>query len=144
MTISTDEKIAIHELGARIYLHLDAEDAEGFASLFASDGVFVAPYGEFEGPDAVLTFIRSHIAAGKEDGVRHVLSNQIVDPHEDGARFRFYILKMNIATGPVAIATAAGDCIVTKTADGWRFKRFQLHIDPAMFGVAKPVVSNAA
>ena len=51
---------------------------------------------------------------------------------------------MNIAAGPVAIATAGGDCIVRRTAEGWRFKRFELSIDPAMFGNAKPALSHAA
>lgn len=141
MTITTDDKIAIHELAARTYIGLDSEDAAGFAAGFADDGVFVAPYGEFVGPAAVEEFITRHIAAGKEDGVRHFLTNQLVESHEEGARYRFYILKENIATGPVAIATAGGDCIVRRTADGWRFKRFQLTIDPAMFGEAKPVVA---
>ena len=144
MTITTDDRIAIHELVARTYIGLDNEDAAGFASTFADDGVFVAPYGEFEGPAAVRSFIESHIAAGKEDGVRHFLTNHLIEEHEEGARFRFYIIKMNIAIGPVAIATAGGDCIVRRTADGWRFKRFQLQIDPAMFGDAKPGISKAA
>lgn len=144
MAITMDDKIDIQELCGRTYIGLDNEDAAGFAAGFADDGVFVAPYGEFVGPAAVKEFITGHIAAGKEDGVRHFLTNHVIDAHEDGARYRFYIIKMNIAVGPVAIATAGGDCIVKRTAQGWRFKRFQLIIDPAMFGDAKPVVGPAA
>lgn len=144
MPISTDDKIEIHELCARIYLCIDGNDAAGFAAGFSSDGTFVAPYGEFTGTDDVRKFMEQHIAAGKEDGVRHIITNQIVEDHEVGARYQFYILKMNIAEGPVAIATAAGDCLVTRTPDGWRFRRFQLNIDPAMFGDAKPALSQAA
>lgn len=144
MPLTTDDKIEILELTARTYIGLDGEDAAGFAAGFADDGVFVAPYGEFVGPAAVEDFIVKHIAAGKEDGVRHFLTNHVIDAHEDGARYRFSILKMNVAIGPVAIATAGGDCIVRRTGSGWRFKRFQLNIDPAMFGEAKPVVGPAA
>ncbi len=144
MTITTDDRIAIHELVARTYIGLDSEDAATFAGTFADDGVFVAPYGEFAGPVAVQGFIEQHIAAGKEDGVRHFLTNHVVDEHADGARLRFYIIKMNIAVGPVAIATAGGDCIVKRVGDGWLFKRFQLLIDAAMFGDAKPAISKAA
>lgn len=103
MTITTDDKIEVQELAARAYIGLDSEDAAGFAAGFADDGVFVAPYGEFVGPAAVKDFITRHIAAGKEDGVRHFLTNHVIDAHEDGARYRFYITKMNIATGPVAM-----------------------------------------
>lgn len=144
MSITTEDKVAIHELCAKIYLCIDGNDAEGFADGFSSDGTFVAPYGEFTGTDAVRTFMEKHIAAGKEDGVRHIITNQIVEDHEVGARYQFYILKMNITEGPVGIATAAGDCLVTRTADGWRFKRFQLSIDPAMFSDNKPALSKAA
>lgn len=144
MTLTTEDKVEIQELCARIYLCIDGNDPAGFAAGFAADGTFVAPYGEFTGTDAVRTFMVQHIAAGKEDGVRHFITNQIVDAHDDGAHYRFYILKMNIATGPVAIASAAGDSIVVKTADGWRFKRFQLIIDPAMFGADKPALARAA
>ena len=144
MVLTTDDKIAIHELCARVYLCIDGNDAEGFAAGFSSDGTFVAPYGEFTGTDAVREFMEHHIAAGKEHGVRHLITNQVVEEHETGARYLFYILKMNIAQGPVAIATAAGDCLVARTEAGWRFKRFQLSIDPAMFGNAKPALSQAA
>lgn len=144
MTFTMSDKIEIQELCARIYLCIDGNDAAGFAAGFAADGTFVAPYGEFTGTDAVRSFMEAHIAAGKEDGVRHFITNQVIDEHGDGARYRFYILKMNIATGPVAIASAAGDAIVVKTAEGWRFHRFQLIIDPAMFGSEKPALSKAA
>lgn len=140
MTIPTDDKIEIQELCARIYLAIDGNDAAGFAAGFAADGTFVAPYGEFTGTDAVRSFMEDHIAAGKEDGVRHFITNQVIDPQADGARYRFYILKMNIATGPVAIASAAGDAVVVKTPEGWRFQRFQLMIDPAMFGSEEPAL----
>lgn len=144
MTLNIQDKIEIQELCARIYLCIDGQDAAGFAAGFDPQGTFVAPYGEFTGTDAVRTFMEHHIAAGKEDGVRHFITNQIVDPHADGAHYRFYILKMNIAMGPVAIASAAGDAIVVKTTEGWRFKRFQLIIDPAMFGAEKPALAKAA
>src|SRR3546814_10451134 len=71
------------------------------------------------------------IAAGKENGVRHIVTNHIVEAHEGEARYRFYIIKMNVAAGPVAIATAAGDCLVSIVDGEWRFSRFQLTIDPA-------------
>ena len=144
MTITGDDKLAIQELCARTYLAVDGNDAAGFANCFAPDGIFVAPYGEFAGTEMIRTFMEGHIAAGKENGVRHIVTNHVVEPHEKGARYRFYILKMNVAAGPVAIATAAGDCIVTRSDGEWRFGRVQLAIDPAMFGDQKPALARAA
>lgn len=140
MTLTIADKIEIQELSSQIYICLDGKDAPGFASFFADDGAFVAPYGDFVGPEAVKDFIAKHIAAGKEDSVRHFLSNHLVEAHDEGARHRFYIHKIDVAVGPVAIATAGGDCLVKRTKDGWRFKQFKLSIDPAMFGDAKPLV----
>ena len=137
MALSPADKLEIHELGTRVYYGTDTEDAALFASYFSDDGVFVAPYGEFKGPKAIEEFMIKHIAGGKEDGVKHFLTNIAIDEHPEGARFRFYILKMNVATGPTNIATASGDCIVKKTGAGWRFKKFQLSIDPAMFANKK-------
>ena len=137
MALSVADRLDIQELGTRIYYGTDTQDAGIFASYFSEDGVFVAPYGEFTGPKAVKEFMTGHIANGKEDGVKHFLTNFAIDEHPEGARFRFYILKMNVAVGPTNIATAHGDCIVKKTSAGWRFKRFQLSIDPAMFANKK-------
>lgn len=137
MALTAADKLEIHELGTRVYYGTDTKDAALFAFYFSEDGVFVAPYGEFTGPQAIEKFMIGHIAAGKEDGVKHFLTNIAIDEHPDGARFRFYILKMNVVSGPTNIATASGDCIVKRTAAGWRFKRFQLSIDPAMFANKK-------
>jgi hypothetical protein len=144
MPLSASDKLEIHELTTRIYREVDADkkSAAGFASYFAQDGVFVAPYGEFTGPAKVQAFMESHIAAGKEDGVRHYLTNISVDEHEVGARVQFYVLKLNIAVGPVGIASAAGDCLVKRTPQGWRFHRFNLTIDPAMFDARKPALTS--
>ena len=133
MTIGPDDKLQIHELGAKFYVYLDAENPAGVAALFSDDGVFVAPYGEFTGPQAVQGFLESHVAAGKEDGVKHFITNLVVEATAEGARLTFYILKMGVVTGPTLIATASGDCTVQKVGDDWRFTRFELAIDPAMF-----------
>lgn len=144
MTITVQDKLGIRELCARIYLCIDGNDAAGFADGFLPDGTFVAPYGEFTGTEAVRKFMEDHIAAGKEDGVRHFISNEIVEEHQDGALYRFYILKMNVAAGPVAIATAVGESVAAKHDGKWLFKRFELTIDPAMFGQEKPALSRTA
>src|SRR3546814_12109692 len=108
MTISSDDKIAIHELCARTYLAIDGNDAGGFANCFAPDGIFVAPYGEFAGSEAIRTFMERHIAAGKENGVRHIVTNHIVEAHEREARSRFHIIKMHVTGGSGGTSTAPG------------------------------------
>ncbi len=130
MSISTQDKFDIHELLTRAYLFLDAQNDAGWASCFAEDGAFVAPYGEYTGRPAVQQFIKGHIEKGKESGVRHFLTNLCVEESKaGGVRVLFYIIKMKVKVAPEIDATAAGDCLVTRTAEGWLFKKFQLHID---------------
>lgn len=134
MTITSDDKIAIQELCNKIYLCLDAKDASGFTSGFVPDGIFATSYGDFEGAEKVRVFIESQIAAGKEDGVRHIVTNPIVEAHEAGARYRASLIKLNVAVGPSFLGTAVVDAVVVRATGGWRFQRLELSIDTAMLG----------
>ena len=137
MTINAEEKAEIQELASNFYLFLDAENAPGLASLFASDGKFVAPYGTFEGPAKIEAFFASHIAAGNEDGVKHFITNFVIEETAGGARLRFYILKMGVRVGPSLIATASGDCLVKSQGGRWLFEKLEFRVDLAAFANTK-------
>lgn len=127
--IDTQTRLDAIDLFSRLYIEVDSENAAGWAQFFAEDGVFVAPYGEYPGRKAVQEFMEEHVRQGKEKGVRHFLTNFVTDAQGADCRVRFYILKLNVAVGPGFIATAGGDAVVRKTADGWRIARFKLAID---------------
>ncbi len=129
MSLSADDKLAIHELITHLYQRIDAQDAAGFADDFTEDGVFRAPYGDFKGHAKVQKFMEDHIAAGQEDGVRHFVSNFAVAPDGIDALVKFYILKLKVANGPSFVATADGVFKVRKTFKGWRISEFALNID---------------
>lgn len=120
MSLTAEDKIAIHELITELYKRIDAEDAAGVAADFTDDGVFRAPYGDFKGHAEVQKFMESHIAAGREDGMRHFVTNLSVEPAGTDAVVKFYILKLKVATGPSFVATADGTFQVKKTAKGGR------------------------
>ena len=129
MSLTADDKLAIHELITELYQRIDAQDAAGFASGFADDGVFRAPYGDFKGHAAVQKFMEEHIAAGQENGVRHFVTNLKVAPAGAEAVVQLYILKLKVATGPSFVATADGTFRVKKTTKGWRIAEFALNMD---------------
>jgi ketosteroid isomerase-like protein len=129
MNLLAEDKLAIHELITELYIRIDAQDAAGFAEKFAEDGVFRAPYGDFKGHAKVQKFMEDHIAAGQEDGVRHFVTNLVVEPAGAEATVKFYILKLKVATGPSFVATADGTFRVKKTSQGWRIAEFALNVD---------------
>ena len=137
MTINAEVKNEIQELAANFYLFLDAENAPGVASLFAGDGKFVSPYGTVQGPAKIEEFFIRHIAAGNENGVKHFITNFVVEPTGSGARLRFYILKMGVAVEPTLIATASGDCLVKSQGGRWLFEKLEFKVDLAIFADRK-------
>ena len=129
MSLTAEDRLAIHELTTRVYLAIDAEDARAWGDCFAEDGAFVAAYGEWHGRAAVQEFMANHIKKGKEAGVRHFLTNFCVTERDDGAQAQFYILKMNVGAAPAIVATAGGTVVVKRVGGQWLFARFQLDID---------------
>lgn len=129
MALNAEDRLNIHQLTSTAYQAIDSENAAGWAGCFSEDGKFVAAYGEWTGRAAIEDFMAEHINKGKEAGVRHYLTNFEVLDEGDGARVRFYILKISVGDTPGIIATAAADSLVCRTDGMWRFSRFQLDID---------------
>jgi hypothetical protein len=104
MGISNLDKRDIEEALFRLYAALDDHRPEGFAGAFSPEGTFQSRYGVYKGHDAIAAFIRSHIAAGAEDGARHLLSNFIIDEEGSGAVARCYLVKFRYDETRVWIA----------------------------------------
>lgn len=132
MSIDPATKQAARELITRLYLMLDSENAEGFASYFAEGGTFVTPYGKFTGRSAVEKFMREHIGTGAEAGVRHYLTNFIVDGSDEDIRVRFYILKMRVDPVCELVRTASGECVVIKNRGDLQIEHYRLSIDEGL------------
>lgn len=117
---------------AKQYLAIDSEDAAGFAAFFTPDGIFSAPYGDFAGREAIQQFMQHHIDSGAEAGVRHYLTNFIVEKEGDAHRVRFYILKMRVRDTCGIIRTAAGDSLIEVEGGQMLIRRFKLTIDAGL------------
>src|SRR5690606_25239228 len=95
-----DDRAAIVDLQARYVMAMDYFDADGYAAVFAEDGVLDWARGIVEGRDAIREFMasgtydltRGAAEAKTPDGrdwpstVRHLITNQVIDVDGDKAR----------------------------------------------------------
>ncbi|WP_131738412.1 nuclear transport factor 2 family protein [Actinomadura roseirufa] len=133
MSLSLEDKIAIQELANTHVKHLDAHDVDAWTGLWIPGGTFEATYGTFEGHEAIKEFILGHIAAGKEDGARHVMTNFVIEGDGDRATVYSLVVKLQVAQPPFIIATGVYNDVVVRTGEGWRFESRKLDVDPGVF-----------
>lgn len=136
MSLSIDDKLAIQELSNTHTKHLDAHEVDAWANCWIPDGKFIATYGTFTGHDEIKEFLRNHIAAGKEEGARHVLTNYVIEGDGDRATVYALVVKLQVEKPPHIIATGVYNDVVVHTADGWKFESRQLDVDKGVFAAA--------
>lgn len=133
MDLSPEDRAAIAELNSRFFFALDAHDVDAWSATFTDDGVFASPYGEFPGHDERSRFLRGHIDAGREDGTRHMTVNFAIEGSGTNVTMRSYVVKIQVEQSPCIVASGVYEDVLVRTADGWRFARRSLSIDPGAF-----------
>lgn len=129
MHVTTDDIVAIQNLAASFYRALDSKDADAYGAFLTDDAVMVHPFGQTAGKEAILEWVRQHIAQGNEDAARHCITNPLVEPHPDGALFSCYVIRMRVDVAPPMIGSGGLEIICVKTADGWRVKHKTISVD---------------
>ncbi|MER8162558.1 nuclear transport factor 2 family protein [Streptomyces sp. GbtcB6] len=128
--LTFEAEAAVRALPARMYVALDSHDVTGYAGLFTEDGRLDTPFGKPNSRAEIFEWTDGYISEGNEDGVRHFITNIIVDPHPDGARLRCYIQKWKVDVGPTALGTGSLDIIAVREGSEWRIKSNTISIDP--------------
>ena len=104
-----DDRAAIVDLQARYVLAMDYFDAEGYAAVFAEDGVLDWARGPVVGRQAIHDFMatgtydftRGAPEVKTEEGknwpstVRHLITNQVIDVEGDTAKAVTYWIQFN-------------------------------------------------
>src|SRR5690606_17928375 len=104
-----DDRAAIVDLQARYVMAMDYFDADGYAAVFAPDGVLDWARGPVEGRAAIHEFMasgtydltRGAAEAKTPDGrdwpstVRHLITNQVIEVDGDKARALTYWIQFN-------------------------------------------------
>lgn len=129
MSLSFEDEFAIQSLAAKMYWGLDSKDPTQFSQVFAEDGKWLYPFGEAHGRDKIKAWVEDQIAAGRVGDGRHVMTNQVVEPHPDGALLKCYVTKVIDNTTPPTVATGHVRIIAARESDSWRFKEMKVMID---------------
>ena len=104
-----DDRAAIVDLQGRYVMAMDYFDADGYAAVFAEDGVLDWARGIVEGREAIREFMatgtydltRGAAEAKTPDGrewpstVRHLITNQVIEVDGDKARALTYWIQFN-------------------------------------------------
>ena len=104
-----EDRAAIVDLQGRYVMAMDYFDADGYAAVFAEDGVLDWARGVVEGRDAIREFMASgtydltrgatevQTPDGKDwpSTVRHLITNQVIDVDGDTARAFTYWIQFN-------------------------------------------------
>ena len=117
--LTAQDLVEIQQLYAKYNWALDSGDAEGYASTFTPDGVF----NNNAGHDAIVKFANT-FHGGMGAHVRHWNTNLLITPSAAGASGQVYLVLVDFASKPPSIVTSASySDELTKTAQGWRFKK---------------------
>lgn len=110
----------ITDLYARYSHAFDEGDGEAVAQLFTVDGVFArAGADPVVGRESLAGFVNA--AAGR--GMRHIVSNILIEPTDTGARGKAYALALLVGATDLRLATFGRyDDEFANTPDGWRFQ----------------------
>jgi hypothetical protein len=121
MTLTPLDYVEIRQLAARYGHAVDqgADDGYAYADLFAEGATF----GQTTGRDNLATLAK-RTAKGPQTAW-HFILNHVIEPTEDGAKGRQYLVHLQYGDGDKPNAVWNGghyEDTYVKTPDGWRFK----------------------
>lgn len=119
MALSTDDRLAIHELYARYNHAIDSGDSEAWAGCFTADGVFESGRGSFRGSEQLIAFAQGFAERTK---ARHWTNNLILDETPEGVAGKCYLMLYRLGEGaPDIMASGLYHDTLTQAPEGWRF-----------------------
>ena len=125
-----EDKLAIQELIARYNFALNFGDIEGWVNCFSEDGVFDCPFAVFKGHTALRQYITERTAERRENPVRHLATNIIVEVQGDHASAQFYLLTLQVRPeGIQLLTTGVYHDQVRKINGSWRFSYRKVQLD---------------
>ncbi|HEY3941543.1 MAG TPA: nuclear transport factor 2 family protein [Acidimicrobiales bacterium] len=130
MPLDSGELVAIHQLYASYSFASDHGDGDAYAACFTPDGSFDMPGRHLQGADELLASTGAGRDPGAPVGIRHILSNIVVDGEGDKATGRAYVTL--VGTAPTGIVMTGEYEDQLQRLDGqWRFSARRFTPDAA-------------
>ena len=126
MPVSTDDYVSISDFLGRYCWRVDAGDEEGWAALWAEDGVFAGVMPEpVVGREALKAIPRNAFASSKGTLRHHVgsLNCDYEGAGKDVAIARYYNLVTNWLQGGAFTCLAASTVRLLRNGDSWLIAR---------------------
>jgi hypothetical protein len=123
MTLSTEDRLDIHELYGRYCQTRDSGDVEGWLDCFSENAIFATPMGRFTG----LSEIREY-AEKPVDSNRHWVGNIVIYEEAGAVKGSCYLQLVQPKVGKILITGIYHDTL-TKTSKGWCFSHREIEID---------------
>lgn len=129
--LGTEDRLEILELYARYCHFFDAGEADRLAGLFTPDGNFKVLLAggalgrEIRGAEELAANVRKgHEGPYKTRGIRHQVSNIIVEANDTGAEGTAYAAVIRVGDQQPAQIVTTGRLVdeFSKGANGWRFR----------------------
>lgn len=122
------DRAEITELFHTFARAIDEKNQAAYADTFAEDGAVTLPFGVFRGREQ----IRAMRGPPRHWGTHHIQGNHQISVDGDRATARAYVIACHVFEKAVLAdnARAGGwyDAVLSRTADGWRFKDVALTI----------------
>jgi len=123
MTLSTEDRLDIHELYGKYCQTRDSGDVAGWLDCFSDNAVFATPMGTFTG----LAEIREY-AEKPVDSNRHWVGNIVISEEAENVKGSCYLQLVQPGTGKILITGKYRDDLI-KTSKGWCFSHREIEID---------------
>ena len=126
VVLNADDRFRIQDLLARYNWAVDTDDADAFATSFATDGEFVTDRRVFRGHDELRELMAYlHDKRSRDErSLFHSIANLVVEPYGPEVRLVAQMMGPRINDdGTHVMQLGWYDDRLTRTDDGWRFAR---------------------
>jgi ketosteroid isomerase-like protein len=135
MALSLEDRLAAHELLARLDHAVDAQDWDGYLAHFTPEARLEPGFAPpVEGHAAIRGFLVA--TEGGTRGKRHIASNVVLDDRGDHVLATSYLLVVEREDLPKVVATARIVDTLVKRDGTLKVSRHLVEVDPGMFKAA--------